>query len=145
MSAAPPPVPPLVADAQVISFVCERENVGKAYFARVMWYIGSIVLSAEEQVKGGAEGGGALEALLDNHLDHWTYLNDILALRQSALSELVLSSALTKLLEPLYLASYLEQGEGQVEGQEEEQGEGQDEEQGEGKEVCLFLEVHLAT
>jgi len=107
--------------------------VGKAYFARVMWYIGSIVLSAEEQVKGGAEGVGALEALLDNHLDHWTYLNDILALQQRALSELVLSSALTKLLEPLYLASYLEQGEGQ---------EG---EQGEGKEVCLFLEVHLAT
>ena len=135
MSAAPPtvPPPPPVADAQVIAFVCERENVGKAYFARVMWYIGSIVLSAEEQVKGGAEGVGALEALLDNHLDHWTYLNDILALQQRALSELVLSSALTKLLEPLYLASYLEQGEGQ---------EG---EQGEGKEVCLFLEVHLAT
>ena len=108
-----------------MSFVCERESVGKAYFARVMWYIGSIVVSADEQLRGGDEGGGSLEAMLDNHLDHWTYLNDILELRQWALSELLLTTASAKLLEPLYLASYLELWEGQGE------------ELGEGKEVCL--------
>ena len=125
----------VVADARVISFVCERESVGKAYFARVMWYIGSIVLSAEEQLRGGARGG-SLEAMLDNHLDHWTYLNDVLALQQYKLSELLLASASGKLLEPLYLASYLEQWGGQ---EEQEQGEGQGEVQEDRKEVGLHL------
>lgn len=131
MSAGSAPSPP-VADAQVISFVCERESVGKAYFARVMWYIGSIVLSAEEQLKGRGERGGALEAMLDNHLDHWTYINDVLALQQGALSELVRTSASAKLLEPLYLASYWELWE--------RQGE----KQGEGKEVSLLSDTCLA-
>jgi hypothetical protein len=96
-----------VADERVDGFVCQK--VGPQFLARLMWYIGSVVIDAVQLVEENSPGiKGQLAPLIDAHLDHWTYLNDVLQMNKPQLTSLVVEHAQSKLLSPLYLASFLQ-------------------------------------
>ena len=74
----------------------------------LMWYIGSVVLNVQEALEEDREEWSKLATHLDDHLDHWNYINDVISLNHEPLTSIVIKTSKNKLIEPLYLASYFQ-------------------------------------
>ncbi|CAK8685130.1 unnamed protein product [Clavelina lepadiformis] len=94
-----------VNDEAMLRFICDKTAV--PYFSNLVWFIAEHVRLVDKCVRSNKnhQDSDRLRDLVAEHLDHMHYLNDILALNNNLLNEVLIEHLLHRLFLPLYVHS----------------------------------------